>query len=99
MVDFFRALFSPGDFMPHEHCYLGIPQLTWLHVVSDLLIGLSYVAISATLVYLVYRGRRDIPFHSMFLAFGTFIVACGGTHFMEIVTVWNPLYWLAGGVK
>jgi two-component system NarL family sensor kinase len=26
-------------------------------------------------------------------------VACGFTHFMEIVVLWKPLYWLAGDVK
>ena len=35
----------------------------------------------------------------MFLAFGSFIVACGGTHFMEVVTVWVPVYVLSAGVK
>jgi signal transduction histidine kinase len=35
----------------------------------------------------------------MFLAFGTFIIACGFTHFMEIVVLWKPLYWLAGDLK
>jgi PAS domain S-box-containing protein len=64
-----------------------------------MLIGISYVAISATLAYLVHRARRDIPFSWMFLAFGLFIVACGGTHFMEVLTVWHPFYWLAGDVK
>src|SRR5262249_19165281 len=44
-------------------------------------------------------GRREIPFHSMFLAFGAFIVACGGTHFMEVWTLWTPTYWLSGVVK
>jgi signal transduction histidine kinase len=33
------------------------------------------------------------------LAFGLFIVSCGMTHFMEIVTLWLPMYWTAAGVK
>src|SRR5438552_12823805 len=70
-----------------------------LHVCSDLLIGLSYVAISATLAFLVYKARREIPFHWMILAFGLFIIACGMTHFMEIWTLWRPVYWLSGDVK
>jgi PAS domain S-box-containing protein len=86
-------------FMPHSHCYLFIPQLVYLHLSSDFLIGVSYVAISFTLAYLVYRARRDIPFHWVFLAFGLFIIACGGTHFMEIYTTYNATYWLAGYVK
>jgi len=35
----------------------------------------------------------------MFLAFGLFILACGGTHFMEAVTIWIPVYILSGAVK
>lgn len=88
-----------SDYLPHFYCYLGKPRLVWTHVIADSLIGLAYVAISATLGYLVYKARRDIPFHLMFLAFGLFIVACGGTHFMEVVTIWIPVYILSGGVK
>ena len=87
------------DFLPHAVCYLWDRSLLLVHAVSDFLIGVSYVVISATLAYLVYRARRDIPFHSMVLAFGAFIVACGATHFMELWTLWEPRYWLAGGVK
>lgn len=94
-----RSVFSSEGFMPHASCYMNNMMLIGLHVVSDLVIGLSYVAISSTLVYLVFKSRRLIPFHVMFLAFGAFIITCGCTHFMEVVTVWTPLYWLAGMVK
>ncbi len=90
---------ASSDFLPHRFCYLANPGLIWLHVTSDLLIGLAYVTISATLAYLVHRARHDIPFSWMFLAFGLFIVACGGTHFMEVLTIWKPFYWLSGDVK
>jgi signal transduction histidine kinase/ActR/RegA family two-component response regulator len=86
-------------FMPHGHCYLWNQSLVWLHVTSDALIGISYVAISVTLAYLVYRARQDVPFGWMLLAFGLFIIACGMTHFMEVWTLWTPVYWLAGDVK
>jgi signal transduction histidine kinase len=80
-------------------CYLYDKQLIALHVGTDTLIWLSYVAISCTLLYLVRRTRREIPFSWMFLAFGLFIVACGFTHLMEVVVLWKPLYWLSGDVK
>jgi two-component system cell cycle sensor histidine kinase/response regulator CckA len=99
MLDFFRWLFSTGDFMSHGHCYLWDPGLVRLHVISDLIIGVSYVAISATLVYLVRRAKKDVPFSWMFLAFGTFIIACGCTHLVEVWTLWTPVYWFAGAVK
>jgi len=99
-----QNLFAVGNgsefFMTHEHCYLGINSLVVMHFSSDLLIGLSYVAISLTLTYLVYRARRDMPFHWVFLAFGLFIVACGSTHFIEVWTTFNaPVYWFAGYLK
>ncbi len=87
------------DFLPHQYCYLRKPGLVWTHVITDSLIGVSYVAISGTLVYLAQKGRRDIPFHWMFLVFGSFIVACGTTHFMEVLTVWIPVYVLSASVK
>jgi PAS domain S-box-containing protein len=88
-----------SNFLPHLYCYVGKSGLVWTHVIADSLIGLSYLMISGTLVYLVHRGRHDIPFHWMFLAFGSFIVACSTTHFMEVVTVWVPVYVLSAGVK
>ena len=94
-----HGMFRADEFMPHATCYLRNPKMILLHVSSDLAIGFAYLCISTTLGYLVYRASRDIPFHWMFLAFGLFIVTCGMTHFMEVWTVWKPLYWLAGYVK
>jgi signal transduction histidine kinase len=88
-----------SSFLPHAYCYLNNQKLIALHLGSDAVIWLSYVSIALTLGYLVHRTRREIPFSWMFLAFGTFIIACGFTHFMEIVVLWKPLYWLAGDVK
>src|SRR5690242_16375288 len=93
-----RALLKT-DFLPHLFCYLRNPALIWTHVISDTLIGFAYFAISVTLAYLIYRARRDIPFHWMVLAFGLFIIACGGTHFVEAVTVWVPVYVFSAALK
>ncbi len=94
-----KNLLAGNDFIPHGHCYLWKPGLVWLHAASDSLIALAYVAISATLAYLVHKTRQEIPFHWMFLAFGSFIVACASTHFMDVWTLWRPAYWLSGGLK
>ena len=88
-----------SSFLPHAYCYLRNPGMVWTHVSADALIGISYLAISVTLGFLGYKGRRDIPYHWMFLAFGLFILGCGGTHFMEVVTVWIPVYVLSAAVK
>jgi signal transduction histidine kinase/CheY-like chemotaxis protein len=95
----FATGFEAQNFMPHGWCYMWVPQLWLMHVSTDLLIGLSYVAISSALVYLIYRARHDIPFSWVFLAFGLFIVACGATHFMEVWTIWHATYWLSGYIK
>lgn len=86
-------------FLPHAFCYLGNFRLVWTNVIADSLIGIAYLGMSITLGYLGYKGRRDIPFHWMFLAFGLFILACGGTHVMEAITIWVPVYILSAGVK
>ena len=84
-------------FMPHGHCYLWLPGLLWMHVVSDFLIGTAYLAISVLLYLLVRRIR--LPFSLVFIAFGLFIGLCGLTHFMKIWTVWNPDYLADGLLK
>lgn len=89
---------APGEFMPHGNCYLWNPGLVWLHVISDTLIAAAYFTIPFTLLWLV-RKRRDLPFGWMFGLFGTFIVACGTTHVMEVWNLWHAEYWLAGVLK
>ena len=88
-----------ANFLPHWYCYLGNQRLLWSNVIADLVIGISYVAISATLVWLVRRAGPDLPYPYFFWAFGVFIVSCGATHFIEVVTVWKPIYWLLAAVK
>jgi two-component system, LuxR family, sensor kinase FixL len=97
MGEFLGRLFS-SDFMPHGHCYLWRPEILWLHVFSDGVITTAYYFIPLALVYFV-RKRKDLPFNWMFLLFGVFIFACGTTHLMEIWTVWNGTYRLAGVIK
>jgi PAS domain S-box-containing protein len=97
MFESLRTIFNGDGFMPHGHCYLWNPGLIWAHGLSDLLIGLAYVVISLTLYILVKKIK--LPFSAMFLAFGLFIAACGATHFMEVLTLWQPVYWLSAGIK
>jgi len=72
--------------------------MVWLHVISDGLITLSYYCIPVVLIYFI-RKNRDLPFNRIFWMFGTFILACGTTHLMEIWNVWHGSYLLAGVIK
>jgi PAS domain S-box-containing protein len=85
-------------FMPHGHCYLWRPDILWLNVVSDVFISLAYLGIPCLLIMLV-RKRRDLKFNWIFVLFAMFITACGLTHFVEIITVWQPYYGLQGLIK
>jgi PAS domain S-box-containing protein len=98
-VWFFSRSLLATNFLPHWYCYVGNTRLLWTNVISDLAIGISYVVISSTLARLVHRAGRDLPYSGFFWAFGLFIVSCGGTHFLEVVTVWKPVYWLAAAAK
>lgn len=96
-MEFFRQLLSL-DFMPHGFCYLWDPRILWLHVISDGLITLSYYCIPIILIYFI-RKNRELPFNGIFWMFGTFILACGTTHLMEIWNVWHGSYLIAGVIK
>src|SRR5882724_9831999 len=89
---------ADNDFMPHGYCYLWNPHIVWLNVVPDGLIALSYYCIPVVLIYFV-RKRRDLPFNWIFWMFGSFILACGTTHLMEIWNVWHGSYLLSGIIK
>ena len=91
-------LFSSSGFMPHGMCYLWRPDILALHVLADSLITLAYFSIPFSLLYFV-RRRQDLQFNWVFVCFAIFIIACGTTHLMEIVTIWRPDYWLSGIVK
>ena len=95
MFDFFDA----ERFMPHGHCYQWDPGILWTSVISDSLIAAAYTAIPFTLVFQIMRKRKDLPFNWMFVCFGAFIVACGLTHVMEIITVWKPYYAIGAIIK
>jgi signal transduction histidine kinase len=95
------ALLSP-NYLPHRFCYLQQPWLVWTNVTADGLIAVSYAAIFISLFWIAgkLRSLQDLRSYLWILiAFGTFIVACGATHLMELITVWWPIYPAAAAVK
>jgi signal transduction histidine kinase len=83
---------------PHGFCLSWDPVLLWLHAVSDAAIGLAYMTIPLALGVFVSR-RGDLVFKPLFLLFALFIVLCGIGHWISLLTLWIPLYWLEGLVK
>lgn len=97
MLGFFARLFQT-DFMPHGMCYLWQPGVLWLHAIADGLIALAYFSIPLSLMKFV-RRRKQIAYNWVFWVFSAFILLCGTTHVLNIVTVWDPVYRFEGIVK
>lgn len=97
-MQFLIDLFELKGLMPHGYCLSWSSLLLWMHVVSDVLITLSYYFIPLSLAYYV-RYRRDLPYPWLIVMFAVFIVACGTTHLLSVVTIWIPVYWLEGYIK
>lgn len=86
------------QYMPHGMCLLWQPWLVVLWAGSDLLIFLSYSAIPIALLT-VLRQRKDVPHSGLVVLFASFILLCGLTHLLSIVTLWVPIYPYVGLVK
>ena len=98
METLLSALVQPSGLTPHGFCLLWEPGLIWLHAVSDALVAASYYSIPLAPIRFV-RRRSDIAFSWIFWLFAAFILACGTTHILAIVTLWQPVYWIDGLVK
>ncbi len=96
---FWHNLFSPEGFMPRRFCGLWTPGEIYLHNASDFLIWSAYLAIPIILLLFAWKRKQELPFRSLIVLFGLFIVSCGTTHFMEIVMFYYPVYRLAGLLK
>lgn len=91
-------LFNSGLFLPHGTCLLWRPDLLAMHAVGDGLIALSYFTIPVGLVVFA-RRRADLQYKWLFVLFAVFILACGATHLLGLVTLWQPIYGVEGIVK
>lgn len=86
------------EYLPHGFCIAWNPQLLAMHVISDLLIAIAYFSIPIGIVY-VARRRPDAELQPIYYLFAAFILACGVTHVMGILTLWVPLYYTQGITK
>jgi signal transduction histidine kinase len=82
--------------MPHRVCWAADPHLVWTMVITNAITFLSYVSICFTLLFMVRNTRRVIARDWAWFAvgFALFIVACGSTHLMDVVTTWIPVFWI-----
>ena len=92
------SLVDTSILTPHGFCLAWDPVLLWVHAGADALTALAYFVISYVLLRLV-RYRRDLAYPWVFRIFAAFILACGVTHMVGVLLLWEPYYWLAGSMK
>ncbi len=90
MLEFLKKILE-RDFIPLGYCYFWKPEILWSHAIADSLIALAYFSIPVSL-YNIFRLRRDFVYGRLMLLFGFFIFGCGATHFVSVITIWNPVY-------
>jgi two-component sensor histidine kinase len=91
-------LLNPSGLTPHGFCLSWAPGLVALHAGSDAVIGLAYLSIPLALASFVSK-RPDIKYGWVAYLFVAFIVACGMTHLLAILTLWVPAYGVEGLIK
>lgn len=84
--------------VPPGLCTLLEPDVVWLHLISDLGIGLAYLSIPAAILVFALR-RRDLAYPWVLLLFAAFIISCGATHLMHAWTMFYPDYIREGLIK
>ncbi len=96
MLEFLEAFFDA--LTPSDQHYLGEPTAFWLHIGSGVLIALACFWMAYLAFSFAYK-RQDLPFKRMFVLAGSLIVAFGTNQGLEVWTIWQGTYWLAGGVQ
>jgi two-component sensor histidine kinase len=91
-------LLNPSGLTPHGFCLSWAPGLVALHAGADAVIGLAYFSIPLAIAAFV-KKRPDIRYGWVAYLFVAFILACGATHFMTILTLWVPAYGVEGLIK
>jgi len=90
LIDFFDI----QNFMPHGYCLGWDSPLLWLMAVSDAVMTLAFASYPIGIAYFVWK-RKDLAYRWLYLGFFiAFILTCASTHFLSVVTIWIPLYWL-----
>jgi signal transduction histidine kinase len=89
-------MFNSESLMPHAVCWAAAPGLIWTMVVTNFITFLSYLTICCVLLYLARRTRKVLArdWAYFVVGFALFIVACGSTHLLEVITTWNPIFWV-----
>ncbi|SBT09058.1 putative Multi-sensor signal transduction histidine kinase [Candidatus Accumulibacter aalborgensis] len=98
MINELGRLLAVNDYLPHGYCLSWSPPLVLTYVVSDILIFLAYFSMPLAIGHFA-RRRKDFPYRWLLWLFAAFIMACGATHLMGAIVLWQPMYGLDALLK
>jgi signal transduction histidine kinase len=86
----------PVHLVPHSVCWAAAPALIWTMVVTNFITFASYTAICFIMFRMLRRTRAAVArdWRYFVVGFALFIVACGSTHLLEVITTWSPIFWV-----
>ena len=88
------------NYMPPDSRLSWQQDLVTLHAVSDIVIGVSYLAIAAGILWvLLHRVHISRTQKALAWLFCAFMVICAAIHTGEVLTLWYPMYGVQGLVK
>lgn len=87
---------NSNGLVPHAVCWAASPRLIWTMVIANFVIFLSYASNCGTLLFIAGRTFRAMlrDWVWFVVGFALFIVACGSTHLMDVITTWIPVFWI-----
>jgi PAS domain S-box-containing protein len=91
-------LMSPSGLTPHGFCLLWEPGLIWTDAVADFATGAAYFTIPIALA-VILRRHQTYVFRPILWLFISFILLCGITHWLDLLTLWVPVYVAQGAAK
>lgn len=90
-------LFDTTGFVPRGVNEAWPASLLWIHVGSDLFIGLACIAIASMVIYSIIQ--RKLPYPRLLLSFALFVLLCGIVHLIEASILRFPIYRFLGLMK
>lgn len=93
-----HGMIDSASYMAHGYCLLWKPWLVALHAGSDFVIFAAYFAIPLA-IWIFVSKRPNLEMRGLARLFAAFILWCGLTHIINLVTLWWPIYEFQGLVK
>ena len=98
MFQFLQKLFDTKDFLPLGQCFSWQKDVLITNLAGDSIIALLYFAVPFIL-YTLSRRRTFVIDKYIFVVFSLFIWVCALRHVLNIIIIWEPVYYLQGVFK